>query len=98
MKSTSAYRKVIDKGKNITLNKVLYIYKNEASVNAHFQLTCSDSKIHKIQDNYHSSDERWRRRQSTDYRTANTSTTAKGEGLLKRNKVQCTIQQLQNEL
>ena len=42
-KSTSAYRKVIDKGKDITLNEVLDIYKNEASVDAHLHLTCLDS-------------------------------------------------------
>ena len=35
VKFTSAYRKVIDKGKDITLNEVLDIYKNEASVDAH---------------------------------------------------------------
>ena len=65
-KSTSAYRKVIDKGKDITLNEVLDIYKNEASINAHLQLTCSDSKIYRIQDNYHSSDEE--REEETVYR------------------------------
>ena len=53
-------------GKDITLNEVLDIYKNEASVDAHLQLTCSDSKIHRIQDNYHSSDEE--REEETVYR------------------------------
>ena len=66
VKSTRAYRKVIDEGKDITRNEDLDIYKNEASVSAHLQLTCLGSKIHRIQDNYHSSDEE--REEETVYR------------------------------